>query len=620
MPPLPLAATSGARHRRAGYRVTWARRQGGWFRSRGRGRSGCLSGWGTLGTRVATAATCPTQSDPAAPELPLRQTGPGPLVTHILPHSPAALVGRPTHLTLLVGCRWRSPPSPSACRGWWREWGCRWPAGSPLEPNHIPVFTTAALRNVLLEERILLTQSLVVVLRVARQSEERRSHLLATLVQVLRTHTHTHTHGETGAFASPLAHWPETVGLTRHLHELGVALAAAGAVVVLQELAQQSHALLHFLDGVHPLGHLLRPLLVLRGGSARARELGGPRWNDCATGQRFTSWTISLMSLLAAFRSSGCELFSRRDNIWHGAGRANTHSYDDASTKANKNKRIPSQSDACPRTSTYFWLLLVLKDGVLGSGRRKVQQFVGRQLRVLFNDTWRAKREGAAPGGDYRLGQRRFPGLVWREAPVYLASSASGRHLRSWPHRVRQQSNCRSTPEPSFSPAQVSVSPGTDIDNQVSNTKHTPQKNCCQGSIDALAATRTSYLGRNHLDELIEKAELAHFAVQPLATVFHTGFQNLEGKKLPETQVNPAKLKNIHWQFQLFLVYSWYNSKSVPSLKRTSESHLPSCSTHTFPLSRLPRLLSFTDTSSHLSTKTSSHHHCEARKSLLRTV
>lgn len=34
----------------------------------------------------------------------------------------------------------------------------------------------------------MLTESLVVVLRVARQSEERRSHLLTALVQVLRTH------------------------------------------------------------------------------------------------------------------------------------------------------------------------------------------------------------------------------------------------------------------------------------------------------------------------------------------------------------------------------------------------------------------------------------------------
>lgn len=37
--------------------------------------------------------------------------------------------------------------------------------------------------------------------------------------------------------------------------------------------------------------------------------------------------------------------------------------------------------------AAYFGLLLILKNGVFGSGWRKVQQLVGRQLRVLFNDT-----------------------------------------------------------------------------------------------------------------------------------------------------------------------------------------------------------------------------------------
>lgn len=68
-------------------------------------------------------------------------------------------------------------------------------------------------------------------------------------------------------------------------------------------------------------------------------------------------------------------------------------------------------------------------------------------------------------------------------------------------------------------------------------------------------ATGTTYLGGNHFDELIEKAELAHFAVKPLATVFHTRFQNLEGKKLPKTRGNPAKSQNIHRQSQLFLLF-----------------------------------------------------------------
>lgn len=56
----------------------------------------------------------------------------------------------------------------------------------------------------------------------------------------------------------------EPLGFALHLNELGVAVTGGGAVVALQELGQQSHALLHLLDGVDPLGHLLGSLLVLR--------------------------------------------------------------------------------------------------------------------------------------------------------------------------------------------------------------------------------------------------------------------------------------------------------------------------------------------------------------------
>lgn len=71
-------------------------------------------------------------------------------------------------------------------------------------------------------------------------------------------------HGEKGTLTSPLADSYATLGLALHLYELAVALAGGGAIVVLQELSQQGHALLHFLDCVHPLGHLLCPLLVLQ--------------------------------------------------------------------------------------------------------------------------------------------------------------------------------------------------------------------------------------------------------------------------------------------------------------------------------------------------------------------
>lgn len=112
--------------------------------------------------------------------------------------------------------------------------------------------------------------------------------------------------------------------------------------------------------------------------------------------------------------------------------------------------------------------------------------------------------------------------------------------------------------------------------NHMSDTQHTHRKKTpVLHQQTPWKATRTSYLGRNHFDELIEEAELAHFAVKPLATVFHTRFQNLEGEKLPKTQVNPAKFQNIHWQFQLFwTVHFWKKSKSVPSLKSTLESLL----------------------------------------------
>lgn len=115
----------------------------------------------------------------------------------------------------------------------------------------------------------------------------------------------------------------------------------------------------------------------------------------------------------------------------------------------------------------------------------------------------------------------------------------------------------------------------------MSNTQHTPkQRTPVLHQQTPWKAAGTSYLGRNHFDELIEEAELAHFAVKPLATVFHTCFQNLEGEKLPETQVNPGKFQNTHWQFQLiWTVHFRQKSKSVPSLKSTLDSLLPSGAT-----------------------------------------
>lgn len=72
--------------------------------------------------------------------------------------------------------------------------------------------------------------------------------------------------------------------LGSHLEELGVAVIGRRAVVLLQELSQQRHALVHLLDGVHPLGHFLLPLLILQKAGARrkllSREKSGRRRRD----------------------------------------------------------------------------------------------------------------------------------------------------------------------------------------------------------------------------------------------------------------------------------------------------------------------------------------------------
>lgn len=73
---------------------------------------------------------------------------------------------------------------------------------------------------------------------------------------------------------------PASARIHSHLKELGVALIGRRAVVVLQELSQQRHALVHFLDGVDPLGHFLLPLLILQRceGGERPSETGAASW------------------------------------------------------------------------------------------------------------------------------------------------------------------------------------------------------------------------------------------------------------------------------------------------------------------------------------------------------
>lgn len=213
-----------------------------------------------------------------------------------------------------------------------------------------------------------------------------------------------------------------------------------------------------------------------------------------------------------------------------------------------KETKIQSHSDTCPRTRHLLTFDFSSSSKMaflgLGGGRFSSLSADSSGSCLMIPDGQRGKER--VPVASISWNRDIFRGLVSREAPFYLAFSASGRHPRSWPRQVTPQSSYRSAPEPSFLPALVSVSPGTDTEKHMRNTQHTPKKNSCLGSTAGLKATRTSYLGRNHFDELIEEAELPHFAVKPLATVFHTRFQNLEGKKLPKTRVNPAQSHNIH--------------------------------------------------------------------------
>lgn len=146
------------------------------------------------------------------------------------------------------------------------------------------------------------------------------------------------------------------------------------------------------------------------------------------------------MSLLAALRSSGCELFNRRDSIWQStvgkqrSKQAKTNSVLMPVPKKEETKTLSHCYTSQRNTSAYFWLLLVLKNGVFGSGWRKIQQFVGRQLWVLFNDTWINRDNRSKFWCRLTAGTVVFSGSD-------LVSSASGRRQRSWPRQVMPQSS-----------------------------------------------------------------------------------------------------------------------------------------------------------------------------------
>ena len=123
--------------------------------------------------------------------------------------------------------------------------------------------------------KVIITQSLVVVLSITCQSEQCRSHFLTALVQVLPTQ---YTY-ETKSLQSSVWYTAQakvvytqlncpnllikSVCFSDHLYEFSVALIISSAVIVLQKLSQQSNAFLHLLNGVHPLWHLLCSSLIL---------------------------------------------------------------------------------------------------------------------------------------------------------------------------------------------------------------------------------------------------------------------------------------------------------------------------------------------------------------------
>lgn len=79
--------------------------------------------------------------------------------------------------------------------------------GEDVKRDQSPVFLNSVCFD--LPKEAMLTESLVVVLRIARQSEQRRSHLLAALVQVLATNTE-----RRGGSRLRSPHYSEMVGFT----------------------------------------------------------------------------------------------------------------------------------------------------------------------------------------------------------------------------------------------------------------------------------------------------------------------------------------------------------------------------------------------------------------------
>lgn len=126
-------------------------------------------------------------------------------------------------------------------------------------------------------------------------------------------------------------------------------------------------------------------------------HLGELEKRDC------TSCTISWISLLAAFRSSGWVLFNRRVSVYQDTREEEEFKVRERAGKWSGECMVNHICNAkfgekkkviyffC-LTIPYLWLLLILKYGIFWSGRWKQEEFVSWKNWVLFDNAWFKKK------------------------------------------------------------------------------------------------------------------------------------------------------------------------------------------------------------------------------------
>lgn len=126
-------------------------------------------------------------------------------------------------------------------------------------------------------------------------------------------------------------------------------------------------------------------------------HLGELEKRDC------TSCTISWISLLAAFRSSGWVLFNRRVSVYQDTREEEEFKVRERGSKWSRecmvnhicNAKFEKKCVLCffCLTMPYLWLLLILKYGIFWSGRWKQEEFVSWKNWVLFDNAWIKKKQ-----------------------------------------------------------------------------------------------------------------------------------------------------------------------------------------------------------------------------------